>query len=65
MEVMVTSCGVVTPSVVGNGHVLVPILSEERVSVVVESGLEEGTHSTATLFCDSQYITSTNFCEYI
>ena len=45
-------------------HILVPILRNNNVSVVLESGLEEGAHYTATLFFDSQYITSTNFCEY-
>ena len=68
VEVKVCQCSEVTAS--GSGecdtdHVLVPTLNEERVSVVVESGLEEGTHYTATLFFHSQYITSTNFCEYI
>ena len=45
-------------------HVLVPILRDGRVSVVLESGLEEGTFYTATLIFDSQYIASTKFCEY-
>ena len=70
MEVRISQCSEVTASGMSDSgecdtdHVLVPILNEERVSVVVESGLEEGTHYTATLFFHSQYITSTNFCEY-
>ena len=71
LEVRISQCSEVTAS--GSGecdtndtdHVLVPTLNEERVSVVVESGLEEGTHYTATLFFHSQDITSTNFCECI
>ena len=44
-------------------HVLIPILSETGVSVVLESGLEEDTHFTATLSFNSQQITTTTFCE--
>ena len=71
MEVKVCQCSEVTASGMSDsgecdtGHVLVPTLNEERVSVVVESGLEEGTHYTATLSSHSHDITSTNFCEYI
>ena len=70
VEVRIAQCSEVTASGMSGsgecdtGHVLVPLLNEERVSVVVESGLEEGTHYTATLSFDSQDITSTNFCEY-
>ena len=55
-----------TPSVVGASetHVLMPILKDDQVSILLDSALEEGTVYTATLFFDSQYITSSNFSEY-
>ena len=53
-----------TASGVGETHVLVPTLREDRVSVVLESGLENETHYTAGLLFDSQHIT-TNFCECV
>ena len=71
VEVRISQCSEVTASGMSDsgecdtGHVLVPTLNEGRVSVVVESGLEERTHYTATLSSHSQDITSTNFCEYI
>ena len=66
VEVRISQCsGMSDSGECDTGHVLVPTLNEGRVSVVVESGLEERTHYTATLFFDSQHITSTNFCEYI
>ena len=43
--------------------VLVPVLNGTGISVTLESGLEEDTSYTATLFSNSQFITTTNFSE--
>ena len=64
MEVKVSQHSEVTAGG-GEMHVLVPILRDDRVSLVLESGLEGRTFYTVTLFFDLQYITSTNICEYI
>ena len=61
VEVMITASDDITSSSLS--HVLVPILSETEVSVVLEPGLEEDTHFTATLSFNSQQITTTTFCE--
>ena len=69
VEVKVSQLSEVTGSGSGSDddetNVLVPILRDNRVSVVLESGPEGGTFYTATLFFDSQDITSTNFCETV
>ena len=56
VEVVIdASDGVISPLVV------VPTLSGTGISVTLESGLEEDTSFTASLFSNSQLITTTNF----
>ena len=42
---------------------LVPVMNGTGISVILESGLEEDTSYTATLFSNSTLITTTNFSE--
>ena len=44
-----------------SSHILVPVLNGIGISVTLESGLEEDTGFTATLFSNSQLITTTKF----
>ena len=52
--------GAVSPS-----HTLVPRLSGNEVSVELDSGQEQDTHFTASLFFNSQLIATTDFCECV